>query len=126
MKKLLSLVLALALLLPAVAMAEVQVMGFGSSVWYVLQPGMYETGKEIPSGAYDVRYSEVGDGPLILTYSDLLTDGKPDLNFFYSYTISVDTKKWTGGAHPVIIVDNGGYLLVEGRVCRLYPVKIGY
>lgn len=137
MKKLMILFLVLALLLPAAAMAEAQeqlpgsyaqpeIVELYSSVWYRLEPGLYHIGDTIPGGAYDVRYSDAGDGPLILTYSDLLTAGKPDLDFFYSYTISVDTRKWTGGAHPVIIVDNGGFLLVEGRSCRLYPVQIGY
>lgn len=100
--------------------------GSGISLNYKLEPGLYQIGDEIPGGTYDVRYSDT-DEPFILTYSDVLgADGKPDLDFFYSYKLSFSTHKWHGGAHPVIMLDSAGYLLVEGRSCRLYPVEMGY
>ena len=98
----------------------------GSTTVYKLEPGLYCVGDDIPGGTYDVRYGD-GDQPVKLTYSDMLSsDGKPDLNFFYSYTISAETQEWTGGAHPVIMLNSYGYLLIEGRSCRLYPVEMGY
>ena len=106
--------------------SKAEKQGSGLSLSYKLKPGLYRIGDEIPGGTYDVRYSDI-DEPFTLTYSDVLgADGKPDLDFFFSYKLSFSTHKWQGGAHPVIMVDSAGYLLVEGRSCSLWPVDSGY
>lgn len=127
MKKVLCLLLVLALLLPACAIAaEVEKVTMGSSTWYVVQLGLYEIGVDIPSGTYDVRAGS-GEETLTLSFSELLdNENKPDLSFFYSWQISVISRKWAGGCHPVIMFTSFGYFLVEGKSCRLYPVETGY
>lgn len=126
MKKLLSVLLALVLFLPAAAVADVEIMGFGSSVWYVLQPGQYEIGKDIPAGTYDVRCSAEDDA-LVLTFSQMLDEnGDLDMSWFYSFQITVSAGQWKGGCHPVIYMPSYGYLTVQGPRCRLYPVALGY
>lgn len=126
MKKYLSLLLVLALLLPAACVAEVEKVTIGLSTYYRVDPGLYEIGVDIPSGTYDVR-ANASDDPLILTFSELLdAEGKPDLSFFYSWQISAFSRKWKGGCHPVIMFTSFGYFLVEGKSCTLYPVETGY
>lgn len=128
MKKLLIALAILVLSLPVVASAEVSKVEWGSSYWFRVTPGLYEVGKgkDIEPGTYDVRL-DGGDDTLTLTFSEELTpEGELDLNFFYSYRISVFSKQWGGGSHPVILLPLFGYLLVEGRGCRLYPVDTGY
>ena len=126
MKKILSLLLVLSLLLPACCFAEVEKVTVGGSVFYRLEPGLYEIGVDIPAGTYDVR-AEAGDVPLILSFSELLDfNDQPDLSYFYSWQISVLSKKWAGGCHPVVMFTSFGYFLVQGKSCRLYPVETGY
>ena len=126
MKKYLALLLVLALLLPAACVAEVEKVTIGLSTYYRVDPGLYEIGVDIPSGTYDVR-ADASDDPLTLSFSELLDfEDKPDLSYYYSWQISVMSRKWAGGCHPVIMFTSFGYFLVEGKSCRLYPVETGY
>lgn len=126
MKKLLSLLLVLLVLASSLALADVEKVMVGLSYHYRLTPGLYEIGVDIPAGTYDVR-ADAGEDPLVLSFSELLDfEDKPDLSYYYSWQISAFSKKWAGGCHPVIMFTSFGYLLVEGKNCRLYPVETGY
>ena len=128
MKKFLIALLLSSILLPIASSAEVSKVEWGKSYWFRVTPGLYEVGKgkDIEPGTYDVRL-DVGGEVLTITFSEELTDeGLPNLDYFYSYRISVFSKQWGGGSHPVILMPSFGYLLIEGQNCRLYPVASGY
>lgn len=128
MKKFIIALLLFSLLLPIVASAEVSKIERGGSYWLRITPGLYEIGKgkDIEPGTYDVRL-DGGEEALTISFSEQLTDdGLPDLDYFYSYRISVFSKQWSGGSHPVILMPSFGFLLVAGQDCRLYPVNTGY
>ena len=87
---------------------------------YVLSPGIYEVGKDIPRGHYDVRFVNMNSIAGI-SYSDRLTeDGKLDLDWLYSYSL-LYTAQWNQGMYAVITLPDGGYLEVEYSTLAFYP-----
>lgn len=86
-----------------------------------LQPGMYEVGKEIPSGHYDIRFQGMDKGYVKLAFSDRQKDdGALDLETYYSFALDFSTAQnwWNVGGFVCYLPD--GYLSVEGCSIVLY------
>jgi len=108
------------ILLTVLACAEVTMDASGA---YVLEPGLYQVGKDIPAGRYDVRFKNMEE-KCIIKYSDLLDkDKEPDLTFMYSYSFEFTSKEWWQGVAPVIMVNSMGYLKIEESTAYLYAEK---
>ena len=86
-----------------------------------LEPGLYEIGKDIPSGHYDVRFKGLDHVIRISYSSQLKDDGTLDMLYFYSYSLSYTAKDWWQAVYPVIYVLDGGYLQIEHSACELWP-----
>lgn len=88
-------------------------------IW--LEPGLYEVGKDIPAGHYDVRFKEL-DNIVRISYSRQLNDdGSLDLTTFYSYSLTYSASEWWQAVYPIIYVLDDGYLLIEHSPCEFWP-----
>lgn len=88
-----------------------------------LEPGLYEVGKDLPAGHYDVRFKGL-DNIIRISYSRQLNpDGTLDMTIFYSYSLSYTANEWWQAVYPIIYILEDGYLLVEYSSCELWPEK---
>ncbi len=86
-----------------------------------LEPGIYEIGKDLPGGHYDVRFKGLEYIIRINYSSQLKEDGTLDMMQFYSYSLSYSAKDWWQAVYPIIYVLDGGYLQIEYSSCELWP-----
>ena len=85
-----------------------------------LEPGLYKTGEDIPSGKYDLRFNGL-DQYIVVSYSYALNDeGRPDLEEDHSFSFRFDSPSgwWNPGGFLVTLFN--GYLLIENSPCRLW------
>ena len=117
MKKVVSLILFMVLLCFGIAVAS------GSNEEYTLEPGMYEVGKDIPSGYYDIRIKGLDQYCIIRHSIDVNLDGTLNMDTFYSYelTFTANQNYWQG-CHPNILLMDGAYIEIVNSYCVLYPI----
>lgn len=90
--------------------------------YYDLEPGLYEIGKDIPSGKYDIRFNGLNQ-ELTISYSWVLKNGLPDLSVSqaFSFTFSSFSNWWNIGGFVVTLFP--GYIQIENSPCRLWIEK---
>ncbi|NLG58531.1 MAG: hypothetical protein GX540_08965 [Clostridiales bacterium] len=112
MKRIILLLVICLLLIPA-ALAD-------KNIPIKLEPGIYEIGKDLPSGHYDVRFKGL-DYIIRINYSSQLKEDRSlDMMNFYSYSLSYSAKDWWQAVYPIIYVLDGGYLQIEHSSCELW------
>ena len=119
MKKLFILFLCLGLVIGFSALADQQ-RSFKGGDFIELEPGVYEVGKDFPSGKYDIRFNGL-DQYITVSYSYKLDEnGLPDLTDeqSFSFTFSSATNWWNIGGFVVTLFP--GYLQIENSPCRMW------
>lgn len=95
----------------------------GSMGEYTLEPGIYEIGKDIPNGHYDIRIKGL-DLYCIIRVSAYLFDGELDTSKDNSYTLMFSSpNNYWQGCHPNILLINYTYLQIENSTCVFYPIS---
>ena len=116
MKRIFALILCFLLFIPA-GYAE------NKPQFYDLEPGLYEIGKDIPAGKYDIRFNKL-NANLTITYSYTLNEkNEPNLSDSQSFTFSFSSSSnwWNIGSFLVTLYP--GYLLIQNSPCRLWIEK---
>ena len=100
------------------------VSAFGLESEYRLEPGIYEVGKDIPEGYYDIRIKGLDQYCTIRHSVDVNLDGTLNMDTFYSYelTFSASQNYWQG-CHPNIMLMDGAYIEIVNSYCVLYPIE---
>ena len=120
MKRFLLILLALLLLIPS-ALADVTVQSDGS---LIVTPGIYEVGKDIPGGYYDVRMKGLKFICSIRYASMLKDDGTLDMDSLWAWDLNfMSTGNYWQGCHPNILISDGCYLEIMGSYCTFYPIS---
>lgn len=89
---------------------------------YVLEPGVYQVGKDIPGGHYDARFKDLKVACSFSFSEQLNEEGSADMTQYYSYSFSYISGQWWQAVYPIVFILDGGYVEVEYSPCHLYPV----
>ncbi len=91
---------------------------------YELMPGIYEVGKDIPSGYYDIRIKGLDQYCTIRHAIDINLDGTLNMETMYAYefTFRSSVNYWQG-CHPNILLMDGEYIEIENSRCVFYPIE---
>lgn len=116
MKRILSVLLALFVMLFGFALAAVPLQDGR----YVLEPGRYKVGEDIPCGSYDVRFNNL-DYISSIRYSTRLTpDGELDMSAYNAYSV-LYTSNWNQAIYTVISLYSNGYLDISFSPLIFWP-----
>lgn len=116
MKKVVLLLLCTLFLSSASANQDYFNLSYGD--YFDLEPGLYEIGKDFPTGKYDIRFNDL-DEWVSVTYKDEEIEGLEPKTF--TFTFSSEMNWWNPGGFLVTLFQ--GTLLVEHSPIRLWVEK---
>lgn len=114
MKKLFALILVgllIGLLICASAIAE---------DYLDLEPGIYQVGKDIETGKYDIRFNKLDKNITVSFSAELDENGIPDLTNEQSFSFAFNSSSnwWNIGGFTVTLYP--GFLQIENSPCRMW------
>lgn len=91
---------------------------------YELMPGIYEVGKDIPSGYYDIRIKGLDQYCTIRVAYDQNLDGTLNMNIGKSFELTYKSgSDYWQGCHPNILLMDASYIEIENSRCVFYPIE---
>ena len=125
MKNLFVLILCIVLIAGSSAIAENDYpLEYGSLGEFVLEPGRYEIGIDIPEGYYDVRIKGLNESCTIRFSLGTNLDDSLNMTDYNSYELTFKSAvNYWQGCHPNIFLWGYGFLEIEDSACTFYPIE---
>ena len=125
MKKVVSLLLCLAFVFCSVAFSSQKSynLEYGSLGEFVLEPGRYVIGDDIPEGYYDVRMKGLDETCTLRFSLALNLDDTMNMETVNSWELTFTSKvDYWQGCHPNVFLWGYSFLEIEGSACTFYPI----
>ena len=124
MKTTVALMVTLMLLL-SITFSSSEGIQVGSSGEYILPPGRYFVGEDIPEGYYDIRIKGLDEYCTIRYSIQEKLDGTLDMDSVNAYELTFrSNKNYWQGCHPNVYLVGYSFLEIENSSCAFYPISM--